>query len=155
MRRVLHLADLAATRAFAAALAPLLAPGDLVALEGDLGAGKSEVARAVIRARAGAEIEVPSPTFTLIQRYELAGLVITHADLYRLGSPEEVRELGLDEAIAEGALLVEWPERAGDQLPVDRLTLTLALAPQVGEDGRDIAIDAEGSWCRRLEAMLG
>ena len=81
-------------------------------LEGDLGAGKSELARAVIRSLAGAEIAVPSPTFTLVQTYELPALEVSHADLYRLGDAGEVGELGLEECWQRGALLVEWPERA-------------------------------------------
>ena len=84
----------------------------VVLLEGDLGAGKSELARAVIRSLAGAEIAVPSPTFTLVQTYELPGLEVSHADLYRLADDGEVAELGLDECWQRGALLVEWPERA-------------------------------------------
>src|SRR4051794_5597678 len=92
-RQQLAPCDLAATRALAARLAALLRPGDVVALQGDLGAGKSELARAVIRALAGAEIEVPSPTFTLVQGYDLPGLRVTHADLYRLADPEDLAEL--------------------------------------------------------------
>ena len=126
----------------------MLRPGDLVALEGDLGAGKSELARATIRALAGAEIEVPSPSFTLVQRYDLADLPVVHADLYRLADPEEVHELGLDEALQTGALLVEWPERAADLLPADRLTIRLAVAD--GSDGRTAVIEAGPSWRDRL-----
>ena len=144
----LTLPDLAATRKLAARLAQLLRPGDLVALEGDLGAGKSELARATIRALAGAEIEVPSPSFTLVQRYDLADLPVVHADLYRLADPEEVHELGLDEALQTGALLVEWPERAADLLPADRLTIRLAVAD--GSDGRTAVIEAGPSWRDRL-----
>jgi tRNA threonylcarbamoyl adenosine modification protein YjeE len=115
-------------------LAALLRPGDVLALEGDLGAGKTELARAVIRARAGADIPVPSPTFTLLQVYDLPGLTLTHADLYRLGGgdPAELAELGLEETWETGALLVEWPERALDLLPTDRLSLRLRHAPEAG-----------------------
>lgn len=132
--RTLVLDDLAASRAFGARLAALLRPGDLVCLEGDLGAGKSELARAVIRARAGAEVEVPSPTFTLVQHYDLPGLRLAHADLYRVNDPAEVEELGLEEVLREGALLVEWAERAGDLLPAGRLVLRLeAPDPELPE----------------------
>ena len=137
---------------FARRLAPLLRAGDLVALEGDLGAGKTELVRRLIRARAGAAIEVPSPTFNLVQTYELPDLVLTHADLYRLSEPEEVLELGLDEALAVGCLLVEWPERAGNYLPPERLTLRL---DEVGgePDARRIDIAAGAGWEGRLDGL--
>jgi tRNA threonylcarbamoyl adenosine modification protein YjeE len=149
----LILPDLAATHALAARLAGLLRPGDLVALEGDLGVGKSELARALIRARAGAAIEVPSPSFTLVQAYELPGLPITHADLYRLSTADEVHELGLDDALRGGALLVEWPERAGDRLPADRLTVHLAI---IGDScAREAVLTAGASWQDRLAELAG
>jgi tRNA threonylcarbamoyl adenosine modification protein YjeE len=152
--RRLVLPDLAATRALGRRLARILRKGDLVALEGDLGAGKSELARAVIRARAGAAIEVPSPTFTLVQAYDLPGLRITHADLYRLAAADEVPELGLDEAVSLGALLVEWPERAGGLLPGERLTIRLFL-PDPGEPGRrEALLVGDVGWLDRLEALV-
>jgi tRNA threonylcarbamoyl adenosine modification protein YjeE len=128
-----------------------LRAGDVVALEGDLGAGKTELARAVIRSLAGADIPVPSPTFTLLQAYELPGLTVTHADLYRLSDPSEVLELGLDEAWEQGAVLVEWPERAGDLLPAERLTLHLRHVPEAGAEARDIEIEGGERW-RSLQA---
>lgn len=149
----LRLPDLAATRALAARLARLLRPGDLVALEGDLGAGKTEFARAVIRALAGAGVEVPSPTFTLVQRYGLPALTVVHADLYRLRDPAEVEELGLDEALEEGAVLVEWPERAGDALPADRLTIRFSFVPGEGSEVREVEIEAGPSFADRLPAL--
>jgi N-acetylmuramate 1-kinase len=97
-------------------LAAALRPGDVVALHGDLGAGKSTLARAIIRAIAGdPQLEVPSPTFTLVQSYALR-IPVHHFDLYRVSAPEELEELGLSEALAEGIALVEWPERAGEAL---------------------------------------
>lgn len=153
--RRLALADPAATRALGRRLAALLRPGDLVALEGDLGAGKSELARAVIRARAGAAIEVPSPTFTLVQGYDLPGLRVTHADLYRLGAAEEVLELGLDEALATGALLVEWPERAGPLLPAAaRLTIRLSVPDPAAPLRRAALLVAGPGWEERLAALV-
>ena len=153
----LSLPDLAATRAIGARLAALLRPGDVVALEGDLGAGKTELARAVIRARAGADIAVPSPTFTLLQVYELPGLTLTHADLYRLGGGDlaELAELGLEETWETGALLVEWPERALDLLPVDRLSLRLRHLPEAGPEVRGLEISAGGARWAGLVGELG
>jgi tRNA threonylcarbamoyl adenosine modification protein YjeE len=151
--RRLVLPDLRATRALGRRLAGVLRKGDLVALEGELGAGKSELARAAIRARAGAEIEVPSPTFTLVQAYDLPGLRLTHADLYRLAAAEEVLELGLDEAVSQGALLVEWPERAGGLLPGMRLTIRLAIPDPADPDRREALLVADAGWADRLEAL--
>jgi tRNA threonylcarbamoyl adenosine modification protein YjeE len=138
-------------------LAALLRPGDVLALEGDLGAGKTELARAVIRARAGADIPVPSPTFTLVQVYDLPGLTLTHADLYRLegGNRDELAELGLEEAWEIGALLVEWPERALDLLPPDRLSLRLRHAPAAGPEVRDLELAAGGGRWAGLVGELG
>lgn len=127
--------------------------GDLVALEGELGSGKTELARALIRALAGAPIEVPSPTFTLVQRYELPDLTVTHADLYRIHDPAELDELGLEEALGEGALLVEWPERAGTRLPPDRLTVRLHAIDPRAPERRRAELEAGPSWQERLAEL--
>lgn len=116
LRREYLLPDLEATRALAAQIAPCLRPGFCLALRGNLGAGKTEFARALLRAR-GVAGDVPSPTFTLVQNYETPGLRIAHFDLYRLKSADELDELGWDDAMAEGAVIVEWPDRAGNRLP--------------------------------------
>lgn len=129
-------------------------PGDLVGLEGELGSGKTELARALIRAVVGAPIEVPSPTFTLVQRYELATLIVTHADLYRIADPAELDELGLEEALAEGALLVEWPERAGTRLPSDRLTIRLFLPNPAEPERRRAELEAGPAWRPRLAELV-
>ena len=122
---VLDLADEGATMRFGEDLALALKPGDCLALSGDLGAGKSTLARALLRAVADDdELEVPSPTFTLVQSYDLR-FPVSHFDLYRLGDPSELDELGFDEALASGICLVEWPQMAGDLLPPSRLTLQL------------------------------
>ena len=105
------LPDLAATAALGARIAAVLQAGDLVALGGDLGAGKTTLARAILTALGVAE-NVPSPTFTLVQSYDTPRLRVSHYDLYRLKSEAEMQELGLDEALEDGAALVEWPERA-------------------------------------------
>jgi tRNA threonylcarbamoyladenosine biosynthesis protein TsaE len=115
----------AETEALGRRLASLARPGDVILLEGPIGAGKSCLARAFIRARLGEEEEVPSPTFTLVQVYDDDGTEIWHADLYRLTHPDEVWELGLDQAFETAICLVEWPDRLGTHLPPGALTLRL------------------------------
>ena len=120
------LPDLAATAALAGRIAPLLKAGDAVALWGGLGAGKTTLARDILRAL-GVTEDVPSPTFTLVQSYETPRLAVAHYDLYRLKAARELEELSFREALEDGAVLVEWPERAPDYLPVDALHLRLSL----------------------------
>jgi tRNA threonylcarbamoyladenosine biosynthesis protein TsaE len=110
-------------------LAALLRPGDAVLLEGPLGAGKTVLARSVIRALAGQGEAVPSPTFTLVQTYEVPGAVLWHFDLYRLDDPEEIWELGWEEALAGGIALVEWPQRLGRYRPASALAIRIEPAP--------------------------
>ena len=110
---VVDLPDEAATAALASRVAALVVPGDIIALKGDLGAGKTSFARAFIRARGDAHEEVPSPTFTLVQIYQTDAVAIWHFDLYRLDAAEEAWELGIEEAFASGVSLIEWPERLG------------------------------------------
>lgn len=131
----LILPDLAATEALAARLAGLARPGDALLLEGPLGAGKSALARAFLRAAAGDPVlEVPSPTFTLVQTYDLpGGKSAHHFDLYRLSGPGGLVELGWDEA-REGIVLVEWPDRLGPFTPSD--ALRVILTPGEDEDSR-------------------
>jgi tRNA threonylcarbamoyladenosine biosynthesis protein TsaE len=139
----LPLADEAATERLGAALAARLRPRDVVALEGGLGAGKTTLARAILRAAAGdPELIVPSPTFTLVEIYETPGASWWHFDLYRLEQPEQVFELGWEDARAEGVALVEWPERLGPLLPRDRLTVRLAIE---GE-GRRATLEGEARF---------
>jgi tRNA threonylcarbamoyl adenosine modification protein YjeE len=124
-RAEIPLPDLAATAALGARIAASLATGDVVALDGDLGAGKTTLARAILRALGVGE-NVPSPSFTLVQAYDTSRLTVSHFDLYRLKSAAEMRELGLDEALEDGAALVEWPQRA--QMPPDALWVRLDAA---------------------------
>jgi tRNA threonylcarbamoyladenosine biosynthesis protein TsaE len=140
------LPDAAATAALAARVAPLAARGDVVALSGTLGAGKTTFARGFIAARAGRPIEVPSPTFTLVQTYDLASGAIWHFDLYRLERADDAIELGIDEAFADAISLIEWPERLGDLLPARRLDITLAFVA----GGRAARFDG---WSDRLAAL--
>jgi tRNA threonylcarbamoyladenosine biosynthesis protein TsaE len=158
----LALPDLEATERLGRALAALLRPGDVVALYGDLGAGKTALARALIRAlpapAAGpggaAEEEVPSPTFTLVQIYERDPAPVWHFDLYRIEDPAEVHELGLSEALAEGITLIEWPERLGGLLPAEALSLTLSYGDdEEGGEGRLARLDGAGDWPERLAGL--
>ena len=142
-----ELADLAATALFAEDVALALKPGDCLCLSGDLGAGKSTFARALIRAIADdPELEAPSPTFTLVQLYQLR-LPVAHLDLYRIGSPDELDELGLDDALAEGAALIEWPEKALERLPVDRVMMRF---DGIG-NSRSLTIEASETFIIRLD----
>jgi len=121
-----RLADLGATEAFAAHLCQYLCQGDLVALQGELGVGKTAVARQIIRTLAERPgEEVASPTFNLVLIYAFPRVTIWHFDLYRIGAPEETWELGLEDALAEGIALVEWPDRLGPYLPEDRIDIDL------------------------------
>ena len=140
---ILH--DLAATEILAQRLARLARPGDALLLSGPLGAGKSALARAFLRALLDdPALEVPSPSYTLVQSYAVpAGGQAHHFDLYRLGGAEEVLELGWDEAL-EGIVLVEWPERLGALAPPG--ALRIALTPLV-EDGREATLTG---WEGRL-----
>lgn len=122
-----------------------------MALQGDLGSGKSTLARACVQALAGAAIEVPSPTFTLVQAYDLPVFPVWHVDLYRLQEPAEVGELGLEEALEGGALLIEWPERLPSGAFPDRLAVHLqAPAP----DRRTAAFVAGPAWRDRLPTLM-
>jgi tRNA threonylcarbamoyl adenosine modification protein YjeE len=147
------LLDLEATRTFGRRLADLIRPGDVVALRGALGAGKTELARALIRARACAAIEVPSPSYTLVQDYRFKELVIRHIDLYRIANAAELLELGLDAPAADEVWLIEWPERAGAALPPDRLEIELrqGMAP----DSRIAEMTAGPGWGERLQTLRG
>jgi len=122
-----RLDDEAATSRLGSALARTIQVGDTICLKGPLGAGKSTLARALIRSLTHPLEEVPSPTFTLVQTYDGPEFPISHFDLYRLERPEEALELGLDEALAGGAALIEWPERLGAHLPPSRLDVEIQI----------------------------
>ncbi len=144
------LPDEKATTMLGEDLAMALRPGDVLALSGDLGAGKTTLARGLIRAMSGDPgLEVPSPTFTLVQSYETR-VPIHHLDLYRLSSPDELDELGLDEMLGEGAALIEWPDRAGGLLPDDTLQVELVHEG----DGRLARVAGSGPAFERIARSL-
>jgi tRNA threonylcarbamoyladenosine biosynthesis protein TsaE len=128
----IFLPDEAATQALGEKLALALRPGDAVCLTGPLGAGKSTLARALVRALTSPDEEVPSPTFTLVQFYDGPDFPVAHFDLYRLTDPDEAYEIGLEEALEDGAVLIEWPQRLQGRLPADRLAIDIT---PTGEDG--------------------
>ncbi len=148
---VIELPDETATAALAARIAALARPGDIIALTGELGAGKTSFARAFIRARGSGE-EVPSPTFTLVQSYELAEATIWHFDCYRLRDPEEAWELGIEDAFRDGISLIEWPERLGSLLPSCRLEI--ALHSGNSPNARRAVIDAAAGWADRIARLV-
>lgn len=148
------LADEQATARLAVDIAAALTPGDLVTLSGDLGAGKTTFARALIRHLAGNDaIEVPSPTFTLMQEYALPRFALLHADLYRLSGPSELAELGFEDAAPGTVTLIEWPDRAAGFLPPDRLDIALTLSPLDGESFRNARITGYGLMAARAERI--
>jgi tRNA threonylcarbamoyl adenosine modification protein YjeE len=151
--RVLSLGHEAETVRLAEDIATILKPGDVIRLDGDLGVGKTSFARALLRAFADDDLlEVPSPTFTLVQTYEFPRLTIAHFDLYRLAHEDELEEIGFDDAIRAGAALVEWPDRAGDALPRDALTLRLTQGADIG--ARIATLHGPAPWIDRLDRTL-
>ena len=149
------LPDEQATRQLAADIAAILLPGDLVALSGDLGAGKTTLARALIRNLAGDEaLEVPSPTFSLMQPYDLPRFAILHVDLYRITSSSELAEIGFPDMAENAVVILEWPERAADLMPADRLEIALRLAPRLGPSFRSARVNGLGTFAARVERMV-
>ncbi len=149
---VLALPDERATAALAARIAARARRGDVIALAGPLGVGKTSFARAFIRARIDAAEEVPSPTFTLVEIYAGDGPPIWHFDLYRLARSEEAWELGIEDAFADGISLIEWPERLGALAPAERLEVELAFAgaSQPAATARIATLTASPAWAERV-----
>ena len=147
-----ELANEQALQQVVADIAAALEPGDLITLSGDLGAGKTTFARALIRYLAdNPEIPVPSPTFTLMQSYELSRFVVVHADLYRLGGPGELAELGFDDLPKGAVMLVEWADRG--LLSPDRLDIMFMLAPELGPEHRNLKIAGHGKLAARADRI--
>lgn len=148
----LDLDDERATVNLAAALAGVARAGDVIALRGELGAGKTVFARAFVRALSGGpggrRRQVPSPTFTLAQSYDCDANTVHHFDLFRLSRPEEAWELGIEDAFADGISLVEWPERLGAELPESRLEVAFFFAAD--PNARTVRITARDHWRARL-----
>jgi tRNA threonylcarbamoyladenosine biosynthesis protein TsaE len=132
----------AETEALGRRMGPLLRAGDVVALYGDLGAGKTTLARGILRGL-GFEGEVASPTFPIVLPYETLAVPVWHVDLYRTEAAGEIAELGLDEALEDGALIVEWPERLGEELWPEALRLSLA---RDGEGARALTAQVPAAW---------
>ncbi|HWE99616.1 MAG TPA: tRNA (adenosine(37)-N6)-threonylcarbamoyltransferase complex ATPase subunit type 1 TsaE [Caulobacteraceae bacterium] len=137
-----RLDDEAASARLGAAIGRALEAGEAVCLAGPLGAGKSVMARGLVRALAPSEGEIPSPTFTLVQFYPTELFTLAHFDLYRLTSPQEAYEIGLDEALREGSAVIEWPERLGHHQPPNRLDVEI----EVDGEARRARLTPEGSW---------
>lgn len=133
------------TEALGRRIGPLLRVGDVVALYGDLGAGKTTLARGMLRGL-GFEGEVASPTFPIVLPYESLAVPVWHVDLYRTEHPREIEELALDDALEEGALIVEWPERLGEALWAQALRLTLR---REGEGARALTAKVPAAWGTR------
>ena len=141
-----------ATAELAAEIASLAEDGDVIALSGELGTGKTTFARAFLR-EWGVQEEIPSPTFTLVQTYELEAGTVWHFDLYRLEKPDDALELDIEDAFTEGISLIEWPERLGAYLPWERLDLRFVIGER--EDVRRVEIEGTDEWADRLKELEG
>ena len=152
----INLPTLDATKDLAARIAKCLRVGDIVALKGPLGAGKTTLARYVIQGLGWMESEIPSPTFTLAQEYDFSKFTLWHFDMYRLEAPEDAFEIGVEEAFATGVSLIEWPERLGGYLPLQRLDVTLSFRNDAGRDdegARQVELSVESAWADRVDQL--
>ncbi|HEY2444637.1 MAG TPA: tRNA (adenosine(37)-N6)-threonylcarbamoyltransferase complex ATPase subunit type 1 TsaE [Rhizomicrobium sp.] len=141
--------SLAETEDLAGRIARSLGAGDAIALEGDLGAGKTTLARGILRAL-GVSEAVPSPTFTLVQEYQAGGLRVLHCDLFRVENAAELDELGLDEALTDGAVLIEWPERARERLRQDALSIRIEI---LSESERRMELSGPARWAHLVAGV--
>jgi tRNA threonylcarbamoyladenosine biosynthesis protein TsaE len=152
----INLPTLDATKDLAARIAKCLRVGDIVALKGPLGAGKTTLARYIIQGLGWMESEIPSPTFTLAQEYDFSKFTLWHFDMYRLEAPEDAFEIGVEEAFATGVSLIEWPERLGGYLPLQRLDVTLSFRNDAGRDdegARQVELSVESAWADRVDQL--
>lgn len=151
--RTINLDSPAATAAFGRVLAAVLRSGDVVLLSGDLGAGKTSLARAVIEALCGIA-DAPSPTYTIVQVYDrFEGGELWHADLYRVERPDELDELGFDDAFDHAVTLVEWPDRLGGWLPASRLEISITMSGGPMDMTRQARITGVGEWESRIDDL--
>ena len=152
----IELPNLSATQRLGALLANGLIAGDIIALSGPLGAGKSALARSIILSANPNETEVPSPTFSLVQTYELADKTpLWHLDLYRIESPEDAMQLGLDDAFVDAVCLIEWPDRIKKFLPKSALLINIYVAHNDDSNGiRFVDITAPPHWSDRLQVII-
>ena len=142
------------TQLLAQQMAPLMRAGDVVRLEGTLGMGKTAFARALIRSFMGADEPVPSPTFALVQDYQAPDFPIYHFDLYRLEHPDELFELGFEDALSGGLCLIEWSEKGAPHVPETGLTIMFVPQPGDHEDVRLICMSAGPDWADRAPALV-
>jgi len=148
MNLTLFLENEFATTRFGESLAQYLSAGDILAITGPLGSGKTSLARAII-GRLSADDEVTSPTYGLVSTYETPGFLIWHYDLFRLSQKNEIWELGFEDAMDDGVVLIEWPEIIADILPSD----TLSISMQAQADGRKIRLEGGGEWPEKLTRL--
>lgn len=149
----INIENQAQTEDLARQIAQRVNPGDVIALHGDLGVGKSVFARSFIRALTSDDEEVPSPTFTLVQIYDADFGELYHFDMYRLESPHDCLELGVEEAFSDGVSLIEWPSKIGSYLPWDCLNIEISHGAE--EDMRVMEFSSQGNWLTRLEGLTG
>ncbi|MBV8593148.1 MAG: tRNA (adenosine(37)-N6)-threonylcarbamoyltransferase complex ATPase subunit type 1 TsaE [Caulobacteraceae bacterium] len=131
------------------AIGRALERGEALCLDGPLGAGKSVLARAALRRLSPGEPDMPSPTFTLVQAYDRGAVPVTHIDLYRLASPGDLDELGLEEALTDGVAIIEWAERLGGHPPPNRLDVRLSIPPGDDTGERSATLTPHGAWVGR------
>ncbi len=152
MEKLFELRSPEDTQAFAESLAPHLTAGDIILLEGPIGAGKTHFARSLIQSLLSEPEDIPSPTFTIVQVYDGPDCEIWHSDLYRLSHPDEAIELGLEEAFETAICLIEWPDRLGDMTPSSALKITFAVAGEV--ESRTARLEwTDTSWSPKIEAL--
>ena len=149
----LQLPNQSATETLGVRLAKTANRGDVICLQGNLGIGKSVLARAFIRAYCQTSEDIPSPTFTLVQTYDLAPVPVFHFDLYRLESLDEVYELGIEEAFAYGISIIEWPDRLGEYSPPNRLEVH--IMPGNDDTSREINLTGFGYWKTHVNDGFG
>ncbi|MEY8881368.1 tRNA (adenosine(37)-N6)-threonylcarbamoyltransferase complex ATPase subunit type 1 TsaE [Donghicola sp. XS_ASV15] len=152
MEKQFDLSSPEATQRFAETLAPLLAAGDVLLLEGPIGAGKTHFARSLIQALLTEPEDIPSPTFTIVQVYDGPNCEIWHSDLYRLSHPDEAIELGLEDAFETAICLIEWPDRLGEAAPDQALRIAFEVGNDLSSRRVTVALTSP-TWRAKLEGL--